>query len=417
MRISVVAASREDDRPPTEAVAVASLADRLGYGEVWLGEGPTWDAYVLATAVGLATERIAITVGPVPVSVRDPVTIARGAAGAEALTGRAIGVALGTSSVRVVEGVHGRSRARAATVLAEVTEAVRPLLGPSAAPEWPMLTANGFRRRLPPASGPLTVAAFGDRAIATAARYADRMLLDLVTPEQVRVCADLPPRHDGRMHTSWSVVVPAARARVRSPSATTASASARESRTKGRTVRVPAGRSIRHVPLAMPSTRTVWSTRSPTHTRRRTSSVMIRVRSAYASSRLSKPASRRTGAGLSGSGRGASGRSYRSRPDSSRKVRSSPPMPATTSRSPLTPDQARMSAVPAGVGDQGVEIDPSGTRGPGAPVRPRQHRGDHRAQPPEVAGADQVLGGAQQTRAYQAAVLDRGGQVGQSEAG
>jgi alkanesulfonate monooxygenase SsuD/methylene tetrahydromethanopterin reductase-like flavin-dependent oxidoreductase (luciferase family) len=39
---------------------------------------------------------------------------------------------------------------------------------------------------LPPGGGPLSVAAFGDRAIAVAARYADRMLLDLVGPGQVR---------------------------------------------------------------------------------------------------------------------------------------------------------------------------------------------------------------------------------------
>lgn len=188
MDISVVAASREDDRPPVEAVEVAKLADRLGYREVWLGEGPTWDAFVLAAAVGLATTRITLTVGPVPVSVRDPLTIARGAAGVAALAGRPVGVALGTSSVRVVEGVHGRSRARAAAVLAESAAAVGELLGddrPDADRRW---LAHGFRRRLAPAGGPLTVAAFGDRAIAVAAQHADRMLLDLVTTGQVATC-------------------------------------------------------------------------------------------------------------------------------------------------------------------------------------------------------------------------------------
>ncbi|MGH3658330.1 MAG: LLM class F420-dependent oxidoreductase, partial [Micromonosporaceae bacterium] len=184
MRISVVAASREDDSPSTEAVAVAALADRLGYPEVWLGEGPTWDSFVLAAAVGAATARIALTAGPVPVAVRDPATIARAAASVEALTGRTVGAALGTSSVRVVEAVHGRSRARPATVLAESAAAVRPLIGPSADPA--IRLGPDFRRRLPPATGPLTVAAFGDRAIRIAARYADRMLLDLVSPEQVR---------------------------------------------------------------------------------------------------------------------------------------------------------------------------------------------------------------------------------------
>jgi hypothetical protein len=34
--------------------------------------------------------------------------------------------------------------------------------------------------------GPLTVAAFGDRAMAVAAKFADRMVLDLVSPELAR---------------------------------------------------------------------------------------------------------------------------------------------------------------------------------------------------------------------------------------
>ncbi len=183
MKISVVAAAREDEQPPLEATDVAVLADRLGYGEVWLGEGPTWDAFALAAAVGSATDRIAITVGPVPVSVRDPFTIVRGAASAEALIGRPVGVALGTSSTRVVEGVHGRSRARPVGDLRDSAAAYQA----HRRGEWFGATGtHGFHRRLPPATGPLTIAAFGDRAIGIAARHADRMLLDLVSPAQVR---------------------------------------------------------------------------------------------------------------------------------------------------------------------------------------------------------------------------------------
>src|SRR5690606_35620197 len=118
---------------------------------------------------------------PVPVSVRDPETIARGAASATAVVGRPVGVALGASSKRVVEGVHGRSRAGVARVLDECAARVRVLLGDDRDDS----PAPGFRRRLPPARGGLTVAAFGDKAIATAVAHADRMLLDLVTPEQV----------------------------------------------------------------------------------------------------------------------------------------------------------------------------------------------------------------------------------------
>lgn len=183
MELSVVAAAREDGRPAQEAIASSVLADRLGYREVWLGEGPTWDSFVLATAVGLATDRIAMTVGPVPVSVRDPATIVRGAAGVEAVTGRPVGVALGTSSVRVVEGVHGRPRAKPVSDLRAASHAFTA----HRRGEWFGATDDhGFVARMPPATGRLTVAAFGAKAIDIAARYADRMLLDLVTVDQVR---------------------------------------------------------------------------------------------------------------------------------------------------------------------------------------------------------------------------------------
>jgi alkanesulfonate monooxygenase SsuD/methylene tetrahydromethanopterin reductase-like flavin-dependent oxidoreductase (luciferase family) len=66
MDISVVAAAREDDSPVDEPLRVGLLADRLGYREVWVGEGPTWDSFVLAAAIGCATERVALRAGPVP---------------------------------------------------------------------------------------------------------------------------------------------------------------------------------------------------------------------------------------------------------------------------------------------------------------------------------------------------------------
>lgn len=65
-------AARQDDSPVDKPLRVAQPADRLGYREVRVGEGSTWDAFVLATAIGLRAERAALTAGPVPASVRDP---------------------------------------------------------------------------------------------------------------------------------------------------------------------------------------------------------------------------------------------------------------------------------------------------------------------------------------------------------
>jgi probable F420-dependent oxidoreductase len=187
MDISVVVRGREDGSGPDEILRLASVADALGFEELWIGEGPTWDAFVLATAVGLATRDSSLTVGPVPVSVRDPATISRGAASVASVTGRTVGIALGTASVRVVEKLHGRSRRRAVTDLRESAHAIRSLID---APPDARLQHDpdaDFLRRLPSPDGPLTVAAFGHRAIQVAADLADRMLLDLVTREQVAI--------------------------------------------------------------------------------------------------------------------------------------------------------------------------------------------------------------------------------------
>lgn len=185
MDISVVVRAREDSSDPREILGLATVADGLGYEELWIGEGPTWDAFVLATAVGLATRSASLTVGPVPVSVRDPATISRGAASVASVTGRTVGVALGTASVRVVEKLHGRSRGRAVADLRQSAEAIRQLIDTPPARRFPDDPDREFLRRLAAPTGPLTVAAFGDHAIQVAADHADRMLLDLVTPEQV----------------------------------------------------------------------------------------------------------------------------------------------------------------------------------------------------------------------------------------
>jgi probable F420-dependent oxidoreductase len=185
MELSVAVGS-QPEVPPEQELRTAVLADRLGYRELWIGEGWVWDSFALATAIGVATERIALTVGPLPVHVRDPATIARAAASTAALVGRPVGVALGTSSARVVERMHGRSRRRPVTALAESAQAVRAfLLEGQADLDGEVLSAH-YRLRLDPPGGPLTVAAFGERAIAVAAEHADRMVLDLVSPELAR---------------------------------------------------------------------------------------------------------------------------------------------------------------------------------------------------------------------------------------
>ena len=48
------------------------IAEKLGYRELWIGEMATYDAFALATAVGLQTGHIGLNIGPRAVSVRTP---------------------------------------------------------------------------------------------------------------------------------------------------------------------------------------------------------------------------------------------------------------------------------------------------------------------------------------------------------
>jgi alkanesulfonate monooxygenase SsuD/methylene tetrahydromethanopterin reductase-like flavin-dependent oxidoreductase (luciferase family) len=116
------------DRPAGEVVRTAEVADALGYGEIWIGEMATFDAFALGAVVAQRTSRAALTVGPLAVAVRDPVMIAMGAGSLAELTGRTVNVALGSSSPVVVEQWHGRRQERTALALAESATAVRALL-------------------------------------------------------------------------------------------------------------------------------------------------------------------------------------------------------------------------------------------------------------------------------------------------
>ncbi|MFI6870212.1 LLM class F420-dependent oxidoreductase [Nocardia sp. NPDC050406] len=202
------------DRDPMDALRVAETADKLGYRRLWVGEMATFDAFALATAIGLSPGRIPLCIGPLAVDVRTPAIIAMGTASVAALTGRPVGIALGSSSTVVVRDWHGRERQRTALHLEETARIVRALLdGLKVDFDGEVERTRGYRLRLPPAPCELTVAAFGERALAAAARTADRVVLNLVTPEQVSrsaaLAADLAARA-GRPTPAISVWVTAA---------------------------------------------------------------------------------------------------------------------------------------------------------------------------------------------------------------
>ncbi|MDX1733860.1 MAG: LLM class F420-dependent oxidoreductase, partial [Halioglobus sp.] len=165
---------------------VARLADSLGYPGLWIGEMATFDAFALATAIALQTEKIALTIGPLAVAVRTPMTMAMGAASVADLGGRDVSLAIGASSVVVVEQWHGRQRARTARHLEETAQILQPLLrGEKVDIQGELAACRGYRLRLDGPGDALTIAAFGPAAVKVAARHAARMLLNMVTPQSL----------------------------------------------------------------------------------------------------------------------------------------------------------------------------------------------------------------------------------------
>jgi probable F420-dependent oxidoreductase len=165
------------DRPDEEAVEIARAADRAGIDTVWVGEMASFDAFALATAIGLETTRARLKVGPLAVGVRSPVAIALGVSSVATLSGCQVDVALGASSPAIVSGWHGRPWSGLARQTGECTSALRALLDGE--------RVGGFRLRSPQPNASITVAAFGPAMTRVAARHADELVLNLVTPEHV----------------------------------------------------------------------------------------------------------------------------------------------------------------------------------------------------------------------------------------
>src|SRR6201997_2533667 len=174
------------DRPDEEAVQIAKAAARAGLTGLWIGEMASFDAFALATAIGMSTSGLRLIIGPLPISVRTPVSIALGASSVAALTGCEIDVALGASSPVIVTGWHDREWLHGAARMRETIECLRPILrGERSHYDGRHLRNHGFRLRHPLPHTRIGVGAFGPKMIRLAAELADEVVLNLATPQRV----------------------------------------------------------------------------------------------------------------------------------------------------------------------------------------------------------------------------------------
>jgi probable F420-dependent oxidoreductase len=192
-----------------DVALAAADADAL-----WIGEMATYDAFALATAIGLRAPGLALKIGPLAVGVRGPVTLALGASSVASLTGSRVDLALGASSPGIVTGWYDRQWAQHVAVMRETIECLRPMLaGARSDYTGRHVSSRGFRLRSPLPETRIALGAFGPGMIRLAARQADEVVLNLASPArvtEVRAAIDAAAAAAGRPAPRLTVWVPVA---------------------------------------------------------------------------------------------------------------------------------------------------------------------------------------------------------------
>lgn len=202
------------DRPDLEALAVAEAVHAAGIDGLWIGEMATFDAFALATAIGVHAPGLGLRIGPLPISVRTPASIALGASTVAGVTGAHVDVALGASSPFIVTGWHDRDWSHSVGRMRETIACLRPLLrGERGDYDGRYVRSHGFRLRNPLPHSRIGVGAFGPSMMRLAAEVADEVVLNLVSPQRVSQVREWIDRHAtavGRVPPHLTAWVPAA---------------------------------------------------------------------------------------------------------------------------------------------------------------------------------------------------------------
>jgi len=174
------------DRPDLEAMEIAEAVDAAGISGLWIGEMATFDAFALATAIGIRAPGMGLRIGPLPISVRTPASIALGASSVAAITGAQVDIALGASSPFIVSGWHDRDWSHSTSRMRETIECLRPILrGERSDYGGRFVGCHGFRLRNPLPHSRIGVGAFGPSMMKLSAQFADEVVLNLASPQRV----------------------------------------------------------------------------------------------------------------------------------------------------------------------------------------------------------------------------------------
>lgn len=170
-----------------KALERARLAESLGYETVYVTHIAGRESLTVLTAYAMATERIRLGTGVVPIYTRTPATMAQTAATIDDLSGGRLNLGLGVSHRPVVEGWHGQTIDRPVAEMREYVAIVRAILRgeePPAGEKW--LTAFHLTGLGPRPDLPIYIAALSPGMLRLAGEVADGVVLWLCNPNYIR---------------------------------------------------------------------------------------------------------------------------------------------------------------------------------------------------------------------------------------
>jgi probable F420-dependent oxidoreductase len=170
-----------------EAVERVKLAESLGYEAVYVTHIAGRESLTVVTAYALATSRIRVGTGVVPIYTRTPATMAQTAATIDDISGGRMNLGIGVSHRPVVEGWHGQTIDKPVAEMREYAAIVRAILRGSDPPvgeKW----RTGFRLSGldPRPQLPLYIAALSPAMLRLAGEIADGVILWLCNPGYIR---------------------------------------------------------------------------------------------------------------------------------------------------------------------------------------------------------------------------------------
>jgi F420-dependent oxidoreductase-like protein len=185
---------------PSDNIAIAREAERLGYHSLWTAEAYGSDSVTPLVWLAAHTERINVGTAIMQMPARTPAMTAMTAATIDLLTGGRFMLGLGASGPQVVEGWHGVVYGKLLTRTREYVEIVRTILKREQPLEHhgeyydiPVRGGTGLGKPLklivhPLRSNiPIYVAAIGPKNVALVAEIADGWLPVFFSPHRVKM--------------------------------------------------------------------------------------------------------------------------------------------------------------------------------------------------------------------------------------